>query len=64
MGKNCIICGARLVFGDFAFNQEICWDCFKAKVEEIKANPSLRPLDIKIIDRMLATVAEIHRKGL
>ena len=34
-GEFCIGCGARLVWGKFAYKQELCWDCFEKKVNYI-----------------------------
>lgn len=34
-GEFCMGCGTRLVWGKFAYKQEICWDCFEQKVISI-----------------------------
>lgn len=33
--KKCIICGKPLQLGQFAHNQNTCWNCFKMEVLEI-----------------------------
>lgn len=34
-GEFCMGCGTRLVWGKFAYKQEICWDCFENQVLRI-----------------------------
>ena len=64
--KNCIDCGIKLEWGRFAYNQDICWDCFKGYVkiiiERIEQYPSWlwdkRDTHKEIVSYMMAVVAE------
>ena len=66
--QNCIICDAELVWGKFAYNQEMCWDCFifetKTMVELIDRYPpsySLkRELHKDILRYLVAVVGELY----
>ena len=65
----CVICDKELRWGDFAYNQEICIDCFQTWVEDILHNieefyPSWVgykvPIDIDIIEFMFNVMAETY----
>jgi hypothetical protein len=58
----CTKCGEPLKLGEFAYNQEICWDCFEKRVMEIIDLPELYTEDKEIIKHLLATTKEIHRR--
>lgn len=42
--KKCVSCGGDLIWGDFAYNQNTCWECFKKEIsvmqERIDQYPS------------------------
>ena len=57
--KRCIKCGNNLYLGKFAYNQEMCWECFEAEVIWIAVsarNNSHRD----IIIHMLNVMREAH----
>lgn len=60
LGYNCIECGETLKWGEFAYNQEMCWDCFESEVRNIIAFATVR--DAKLIAYLLATTKEIHHR--
>lgn len=70
----CIKCGRNLKWGEFAYNQEMCWECFDDEVNRIIDNISLCErhgllmwsyIDehIKIITHMRDVMSEVHREG-
>lgn len=34
--KKCATCGAPLIWGGFAYNQDTCWECFKIEVQAMQ----------------------------
>ena|GEM_PF-4560693 len=66
--KKCVICEAELSWGGFAYEQEMCWDCFifetKTMLERIDHYPSYywakRNLHRGILKWMVSAVAEIY----
>ena len=36
--NQCVKCGKPLAWGEFAYNQEVCIDCFKQEVATIQDN--------------------------
>lgn len=57
VNKVCTVCGARLILGRFAYNQEVCWDCFKKKVIGIAWKLETRE-DKEIVIHLLNCLAE------
>ena len=54
----CKVCAKPLKWGDFAYNQEVCWDCFKRTIIVIaKEGKTLE--DTEIILHLLS-IAEHH----
>ena len=45
MKTKCIVCDSDLIQGEFAFNQEMCWDCVifetKTMLEQIEDYPNV-----------------------
>ena len=41
--KTCVSCNTPLELGSFAYNQELCWDCFKEKAEFLISNTPKGP---------------------
>ena len=34
----CTVCGSKIFWGQFAYEQNICWKCFKNRVMQISKN--------------------------
>lgn len=61
MGKiwatSCIKCGAPLYFGEFAYKQEVCWDCFSKNMDKI--GKTIQDIsDKEIYDHMVNVFSE------
>ena len=57
VSKKCIVCGEPLQFGQFAYNQNMCWNCFQRKVSSIVKEFNEQS-DQDLIKYMMAVVAE------
>lgn len=55
----CIVCKETLKIGQFAYNQEICWDCFEKKVISISEMVETVE-DSGIVLHMLAVLRILH----
>lgn len=60
--KECISCGKNIKLGGFAYNQEVCWDCFAREVTVIANNTETYGEKV-IILHLLDLAAEIHGTG-
>ena len=49
----CTSCGEPLSLGEFAFNQELCWECFHKKASRIISNTQTKE-DKDVLKFMLA----------
>ena len=58
-GEYCTGCGSRLIWGKFAYNQELCWDCFEERVILIASRTQTRG-DKAIVRHLLAIAKEVH----
>ena len=58
--KVCKVCNAPLMLGKFAYNQEVCWDCFEQQVLFI-AEATSTPEAKEIVTYLLAVTREVHR---
>lgn len=67
--NTCIECGKEFKLGKFAYQQEICWDCFCEEVENIlrhleKFHPSFSHNDClkhrEMVDFMMYAVAATY----
>lgn len=66
MNKNCEKCGKKLELGKFAYEQKVCWDCFKEEVYAIRyqvcSYPSWlwhkREEHCNIVEYLLAALAQ------
>lgn len=56
-GEYCVGCGTRLALGKFAYNQELCWDCFEQKVAYIIKD--LKTTDDKEIIKHLLNITKL-----
>lgn len=62
----CICCGKKIGFGEFAYNQDTCWDCFKNEVQAMHDNMGWYPSWLwtrrkahqEILNHLLACLAE------
>lgn len=62
-GKYCMGCGTHFRWGEFAYNQELCWDCFEKRVERIAKNIH-SPEDAEIVRHLLIIAKEIFRRNI
>lgn len=58
--KVCRVCGVKLEWGRFAYNQEVCWDCFEQRVRAI-ADEATTSENRSIILHLLNIAREIYR---
>ena len=58
-GEYCTGCGSRLIWGKFAYNQELCWDCFEQQVNYI-ASKITTPQDREMVMYLLKTTEHAH----
>ena len=66
IGIGCICCGKKIGFGEFAYNQDTCWDCFKNEVQVMHDNMGWYPSWLwtrrkahqEILNHLLACLAE------
>ena len=58
-GKYCTGCGTIFRWGEFAYNQELCWNCFEEKVILI-ASRTQTIGDKAIVRHLLAIAKEVH----
>lgn len=57
--KVCKVCNAPLMLGKFAYNQEVCWDCFEQQVLFI-AEATSTPEAKEIVMHLLDVAREAH----
>lgn len=57
----CMSCKKELKYGDFAFNQEMCWDCFTKEVNKMKSMFD-KELHKDILHHLYAITAEVFNK--
>lgn len=55
----CIMCDVPLEWGQFTYNQNLCWDCFKEQVQTLAKNQT-NASEARMILHLLACVAEMH----
>ena len=58
----CTECSNYILWGEFAYNQTMCWDCFESRVERIAKNAQT-PEDAEIVRHLLAITKEIIRRN-
>lgn len=59
--NKCSECNNYILWGEFAYNQTMCWDCFESRVERIAKNAQT-PEDAEIVRHLLAISKEIFRR--
>ncbi len=59
----CRVCGAKLEWGKFAYNQNTCWDCFEQRVRVI-ADQATTSEERSIILHLLNVARETHNIGV
>lgn len=72
IARTCKKCHGKLKWGDFAYNQEICWDCFVKEVDIMSECIDQYPtwmrdkinLHKDILKHLLATCGECHGKKI
>ena len=57
----CIVCGKDLKLGEFAFNQDMCWECFEERVMKI-AGKAQSATEADIILHLLNIAKEAYRR--
>lgn len=71
MSMNCTSCGMKLSSGKFAYEQDVCWCCFKKEVDDISYciehfYPSWewdkQSIHKDILNWMLRCIAEIYNE--
>ena len=60
MTTKCAKCGWKLAIGDFAYKQEICWECFKGMVRDISVRDAQTREDEELLEHMLSCMAEFY----
>jgi hypothetical protein len=50
------------MWGEFAYDQTMCWDCFESRVERIAKNAQT-PEDAEIVRHLLAITKKIFRRN-
>ena len=63
INPKCHTCGSDLKLGDFAYDQNMCWDCFKKRVEGI-AQRARTPMEAEMILHLLKITEEVYRRKL
>ena len=59
----CKDCGRHMIWGKFAYKQEICDECFEERVRRIASNTKTIE-DSEIVLHMLAITKEVFRRKL
>lgn len=59
----CIKCGKPIRWGDFAYDQNMCWKCFETEVVRI-AKTAETIEDTKIVLYLLKSMEEIFKRNL
>lgn len=57
--KVCRVCGGKLEWGKFAYNQDTCWDCFEQRVRAI-ADQATTSEERSVILYLLDVARETH----
>lgn len=60
--NKCSECNNYILWGEFAYDQTMCWDCFEKRVQGIAKNAQT-PEDAAIVIHLLAITKEIFRRN-
>ena len=60
--NKCSECNNYLLWGEFGYNQTMCWDCFEKRVQGIAKNAQT-PEDAAMVIHLLAIAKEIFRRN-
>lgn len=58
----CTECNNYIMWGEFAYDQTMCWDCFEERVQRI-ARDTQTPEDAEIVRHLLSITKEIFRRS-
>lgn len=61
--NKCIECNNYIMWGEFAYNQTMCWDCFEKRVQGIAKNAQT-PEDAAMVILLLVIAKEIFRRNI
>lgn len=60
--SKCTECNNYIMWGEFGYNQTMCWDCFEKRVQGIAKNAQT-PEDAAMVIHLLVIAKEIFRRS-
>ena len=60
--NKCTECNNYILWGEFGYNQTMCWECFEKRVQGIAKNAQT-PEDAAMVIHLLANTKEIFRRN-
>ena len=60
--NKCSECNNYILWGEFGYNQTMCWDCFEKRVQGIAKNAQT-PEDAAMVIHLLIIAKEIFRRN-
>ena len=61
--NKCSECNNYIMWGEFAYDQTMCWDCFEKRVQGIAKNAQT-PEDAAMVIHLLVIAKEIFRRSI